>query len=290
MQYKKLVISEIDFTKSFNLIAKAYEELAVMKMRKIRTSVLVTREYLSKLSQVFLDVKKAYDNQKKDLKIKLKSKGPNLKKSVSVLLSANTSLYGDLIERIYNLFLQNINKDDSDIIIIGRVGRRLYELETKKKNYLYFELPDLEIRLEDLKPVIFHLVKYESIMVYYGKFENIVNQAAVVSNVSGHQPFPSIAKPKGQEESPLGQLFLFEPSLETILAFFEDLIASSLFRQTVHEAQLARLASRIMSTEKAQVNIETQIKKLNFLQTKIERGEQNKKQLERLAGIGLWMR
>ena len=304
MQYKKLIQSEIEFSKTFRFIAQAYEEIAVMKMRKVRNSVLSTRNYLFHLSQIFFELKKAKLNLKKQqtLANKLKQKpatelkmtkpenklaSVKLAKTVSVLLSANTTLYGDLIERIFNLFMKNVTKDGSDIIIVGRVGKRLYDEQENKKDYTYFELPDVELKLENLKPVIFHLVKYQKIMVYYGKFESVVTQKETFSNISGDQP-PAI---KGGSNSTPGDetgQYLFEPSLETILAFFEDLIASSLFRPTVHETQLARWASRIMSMEKAQVNIDAQIKKLHFSEMKIQRQDQNKKQLDRLAGLSLW--
>ena len=309
MQYKKLIQSEIEFSKTFRFIAQAYEEIAVLKMHKVRDSVLATREYLSHLSQIFFELKKAKERQKKllttsnvadainnkqksDVKTKelspdKKFKSDKLAKTVSVLLSANTTLYGDLIERIFNLFLKNVTQDGSDIIIVGRVGKRLYDEQENKRNYTYFELPDVELRLENLKPVIYHLVKYQKIMVYYGKFESVVTQKEVFSNISGDQPSTLIAD-SGSGRGTETNFFLFEPSLDTILAFFEDLIASSLFRQTVHETQLARWASRIMSMEKAQVNIDAQIKKLHFSEMKIQRQEQNKKQLDRLAGISLW--
>lgn len=346
MQYKKLIQSEIDFIKTFRLIAQAYEEIAVMKMRKVRASVLQAREYFTKLSDVFFEVKRAYKKQQepsftevssfakaskdtstdkdKSLQEKLKQKGKpllkikpekdtyeKLSKTVSVFLSANTTLYGDLIARIFKLFLQNIEKKDTDVIVIGRLGRRLYEELEKKKPYLYFELTDFEVSLDNLKPVIYHILKYKTVMVYYGKFESIVNQQAAASNISGDQPFgqkkeisykklesssitnnqsPVTNFQKSEGSSSLGTKFLFEPSLEVILAFFEDLITSSLFRQTVFETQLARWASRIMAMEIAQVNIETQIKRLNFLDTKINRLDQQKKQLERLSGISLWRR
>ncbi len=304
MQYKKLILSEIEFTRTFRLIAQAYEEIAVMKMRKVRGSVLKTREYLVKLSDVFFDVKKAHKRYQELMKkmkansvkkapatiIKIKQTPVKIKKpTVSVFLSANTSLYGDLIARIFRLFLEKSQKDNSDIIIIGRVGRRLYDESEHKKKYLYFELPDENITLESLKPVIYHLVEYQSILVYYGKFENMINQSASVSNVSGDQPYSTSPEEKDNKKS-LGLNFLFEPSLETILLFFEDLIASSLFRQTVHETQLARLASRVMSMEQAQQNITQQMKKLRFSQIKINRLDQQKKQLERLSGISLWNR
>ncbi|OGK25201.1 hypothetical protein A3A46_01755 [Candidatus Roizmanbacteria bacterium RIFCSPLOWO2_01_FULL_37_13] len=341
MQYKKLIQSEIDFTKTFRYITQAYEEIAVMRIRKVRASVLQAREYFTKLSDVYFEVKKAFERQKKEKEILKRTEqipvntrrvGKSmstlasqthpqgaqsssalasqthpqgaqssstlpegeykykLNKSVSVFLSANTTLYGDIIARIFKLFLENIDKKETDVIIIGRLGRRLYEELETKKPYLYFELPDFEINLENLKPVIYYLVKYKTIMVYYGKFESIVTQQAAASNISGDQRFGADKKPGTSSDPGLGTKFLFEPSLESIMAFFEDLITLYLFRQTVFETQLARWASRIMAMEKAQVNIETQIKRLRFLDTKINRADQQKKQLERLSGISLWRR
>lgn len=279
-----------------------------MKMRKIRNSVITTRQYLSQLSEVFFDVKQARIRHKKKLeqmnkksakgrsaldssKIPLNSSkagNPSAKSAtVSVFLSANTTLYGDLISRIFSFFIEKIKNDDSDIIIVGRLGRRLFDEQRPKRPYLYFELPDREITLDQLKPVIFHLVKYEKILVYYGRFDSIATQSPTVSNVSGDQPFPVLEKPRDLEGR-LGTDFLFEPSIDSISRFFEELIASSLFRQTVAETQLARLGARIMSMERAQQNIEQDIKKLHSAEIKVSRLDQNRKQLDRLAGKSLW--
>ncbi|OGK24889.1 hypothetical protein A2954_03460 [Candidatus Roizmanbacteria bacterium RIFCSPLOWO2_01_FULL_37_12] len=318
MQHKKLIESEIDFNQTFRYITQAYEEIAVMKMRKVRDSVLSTRSYLAHLTEVFFELKRAKEklssakstlnkqqkpnkeidiDRNKNLTIDKIARLPEIPaskvlrrdKTVSVLLSANTTLYGDLIKRIFDLFMQNVSRDNSEIIIVGRVGQRMYDEQSHKKPYIYFELPDVDIRLEDLKPVIYHMVKYQKIQVYYGKFESIVNQTVVSSNISGDQPFgyKEVAKDV-KPQSSQGLHYLFEPDLDKILAFFEDLIASSLFRQTVHEAQLARWASRIMSMEKAQLNIDLAIKKLHFSRTKIQKQDENRRQLDRLAGLTLW--
>lgn len=303
MQIKKIIQAEVDFTKTFSLIAQAYEEIAVMKMRKVRSSVLSTREYLTRLSEVFYDLKKAKEHQKLQESLKQKihphshpqhgkatitriGNDEKTSKTVSVLLSANTTLYGGLIQKIFRLFMQNVQKDESDIIIVGRVGKSLYEEQVGKKNYLYFELPDVEITLESLKPILFHLVKYPKIMVYYGKFDSIATQQEIVSNISGDQPFA--ASPQTQSEPKAVSHFLFEPSLDVILEFFEGLIASSLFRQTVDEAQLARWGSRILSMERAQVNIENQIRELQRANLKLQKLKTNREQQELLAGISLW--
>ena len=317
MQHKKLIQSEIEFNKTFRYITQAYEEIAVLKMRKVRASVLSTREYLSHLTEVFFDLKKAKEKQNQLAKLKSSSKdntdkekktlinaeadkkntSDKIARKVSVLLSANTTLYGDLIGRIFQLFLKNIKKDNSDLIIVGRVGKRMYDQQENKKPYVYFEIPDVGITLEELKPVIFHLVKYQKIQVYYGKFESIVTQKEISSNISGDNPYLFKDKEEKLANTDLKKdlnnpnfQYLFEPDLDNILAFFEDLIASSLFRQTVHETQLARWASRILSMEKAQTNIDMAIKKLYFSRTKIIKQNENQKQLNRLAGLSLWRR
>jgi len=34
------------------------------------------------------------------------------------------------------------------------------------KHYLYFEIPDHDVKLEDLKTIVYHLIKYEKIIVF----------------------------------------------------------------------------------------------------------------------------
>ena len=120
MQHKKLIQSEIEFNKTFRYITKAYEEIAVLKMRKVRASVLSTRDYLSQLSSVFFELKKAKEkqvsNQSSVVSTQFKTDNrkltadyrppttEKLAKKVSVLLSANTTLYGDLIGKIFKFF------------------------------------------------------------------------------------------------------------------------------------------------------------------------------------------
>lgn len=293
MLNKKIIESEIDFVKTFRLISQAYEEIAVMKMRKIRKSVIKTREYYAKLAEIFIDVKTEQKKQLQELEKKRQKSQTKvekkLNKTVSIFLSANSSLYGDLIERIFKLFLEKTSKDNSDLIIIGRVGKRLYDEVDKKKPYLYFEIPDAQISIENLRPVLYHLVKYKNVIVYYGKFESIVTQTPTISNITGDLPFLLEGKKEGKT-TVVGQSYLFEPSFDALLRFFEDLMETSLFRQTIHESQLSRLASRIMSMEKAQTNIQGQIKKLRFDERKIYQLVNNNRQIERLSGMRLWLK
>lgn len=296
MQHKKAIQEEVDFTRTFRIIAQSYQEIAVMKMKKVRFSVLSTRDFLNKLSQVFFEVKQAYKKKLADVKIKKhintnkteKQTKTSVKKlkSVFVLLSANTKLYGSIINRIFNLFIEKTKNTDGDIIIIGRVGRDLYEEQDSKKPYFYYEIPDAQITVEQLKPIMFRLILYETVNVFFGAFENVLTQRAMIANISGDSSFDTNVDSKKVPQV----YYLFEPTVEHIYHFFENLIATSLFSQTVYETELARLGSRILVMEEAQANVVGKLRKLRSSERKINRLADNKKQIERLAGMSLWMR
>lgn len=266
-------------------------------MQKIRDSVLKTRVFLDKLSEVYYDVKKQYDKyvseliqQKKGEDISLLTGLPKNGKNIAVYISANNKMYGDIIIKVFREFADFINKEDCDVMIIGRVGRELYTSYHLKKTYLYLEVPEENVTLEDLKRIAYHLVNYKKINVFYGKFENIINQIPMNSNISGDKPFEENlqANPKFQDLQNRDDMFLFEPSAEKIMQFFETQVFTSLLKQTISESNLARYASRIKAMEEAQINIESRIKRLYIERRKIKRGINNRKQQEKISGISFW--
>lgn len=293
MKRNKTIKEDIDLLDTLKSLCTSYEELSVIKMQKIRTFVLATRQFNVKLSDVYVNVKTSYQRQVSELMKKKHITDPKKfvrtvknGRSVAVFISANTKLHGPIVEEIFKDFKTFIATGTSDIMIIGKLGRELYEkmsTSSVKKNYLYFEIPDMDINLEDLKSIVYHLLQYEHITVFYGQYDSMLKQVAQRSNITG-----DIVIQESTETQP--NQFLFEPTLETILDFFETQIFSALFKQTVHESQLARFASRIQAMEYALNKIDHQQGALNIRQRRDFRNMENKNQLERLAGISLWGR
>jgi ATP synthase F1 gamma subunit len=294
MQSNQQFNADLDLMGTLKTITQAYEELSVMRMQRIRNSVLKTRDFLEHLSRVFFDVKTSYKKQIEQLlakqhKEKINPETLHFKKNktASIYISANAKMYGDIINKTFRYFLEHVRNNDTDIVIVGKIGKELYENTDVKKPYTYFDLPDVGFTLEQLKPLINKMLDYENVNVFYGKFENMMQQNATFSNVSGEQPFEATQAINNREPV---RYFIFEPSLEKILNFFEKQIFTSLFKQTVHESQLARFASRIKAMEEATVNIENNIKKLYIQQRKLKHLTQNKKQITAMSGIALWSR
>jgi F0F1-type ATP synthase gamma subunit len=285
MQNKSKTIADLDMIGTLKMLAEAYEEVSVLKMQKVRGSVLTTRDFLDGLSNVFVDVKKNYGHKIQKL---TKNKGGvtsfNTRvhngKTLTVFLSANSKFYGDIIRRVFDLFIQDVQNKNTDILIVGKMGKELMEGSKFKKNYFYFEMTDGDVTVDDLTPIIDTLVQYETVDVYYGRFSNMVNQLPSVTNVSGH----TILETQATSNAEVVQ-YAFEPSLEQILTFFENQVFVSLFKQTINEGELARLASRIRAMEEALGNIEKLEPRIIREGRSYRKSMQNKKQLDVMTSV-----
>ena len=292
MEEKHKLAEEISLAQSLQMLAMAYEEISVMKMRVVRDKVLHTRDFLDSLSDVFVNVKTSYHHKLQESaqnnegqKILHFSTHQTNGKEIFVLLSAKNKLYGDIAIKTFLLFQERLQNTDADIAIVGNIGKDLFETYKLSKPYTYFDLPDFIKSVEELKPLITHILQYEKVTMFYGRFTNIVSQEAVASSITGDAPLQQKNNDQRQEYG-----FLFEPSVESVLEFFESQIFTSLLKQTIVESELALLASRIKTMEQAIVFANMKIDALSTAQKRAKQQIENKKQLERVAGMKLWGR
>ncbi|MGI8419440.1 MAG: F0F1 ATP synthase subunit gamma [Candidatus Levyibacteriota bacterium] len=291
MPQRKILIEELEALNSLKDLAESYEEIAVVRMQKIKESVLKTRKFLESISDVFVDLKSSYGREVQELLEKMK-KGdthilPTLQKNgknLIVYLSANGRLYGAVTQKTYKLFITAAKKSDqnkTDIVIIGHAGKEMYENSGTNKPFTYFDIPDTTVDIDHIKKLMQKFLQYEEVSVFYGKFGNVVQQTPIQTSISGGDIFET----EIPMQVPREDRFIFEPTLEKILHFFETQIMANLFSQTLLENQLARHASRVSAMEVALVNIEEESKKLHQQQVQMKHLAQNKKQLETISGV-----
>ena len=297
MASNKEVLNELDQLHNLKILVQAYEEIAASYMRRIRSSVLQSRGFLSGLANVFVQVKASYRSEivtfMKQKKIKDPKKLTFAKhngKTAYVLLSANTGLYGDIVKRTYQLFLEHIRnlsklQQQVEIVIIGRLGVLLFKEERLPFPYSYFDFPDNIVDTDSLKKITSHLLEFEKIIVFYGQFQNVVYQKATTASVSGDE----ISQESVTPTTPQATIkYFFEPSLKHILSFFEKEILASIFEQTIHESQLAKFASRMVTLDLAVDNIKGRLKNVQLDFERQKHRLQNKKQQQSLSGVTLW--
>lgn len=280
---ERTIEEEIDQLQSLKTMTQAYEEIASIRMKKTRDSVLSNRQFLDNINKVFDKVRTSYAREVSGLVKGRRGAAKKITflthngKTVSVLLSANTGLYGEIIRRTYNMFLEEVKKGETEVTIVGRYGLSLFLRQMPDRPYTYFDLPDQGLDANKLAEIVKHIVQYEEIHIFYGKFLNVVIQRPDMFSVSSQIPIP--------EEGEIKISYLFEPSLEKILMFFETEIFASLIDQTVRESQLAKFASRVMAMDKAGENIKESLSELKLERLKGRHRTLNRKQLNVLPAV-----
>ena len=287
MATRREVTEEFDRVSTIKGVLEAYEEIAATRIQNIRNSVLLGRLFIEELNYTFQQVKSSHRNEvlkrMKTKNIKDPSKLTFIErngKTLYVLLSSNTGLYGDIIKKTTELFINLVKKEKADAVIIGRVGLELFKNAGLLITYNYFDFPDIKIDNQALKKIISYILQYERTFIVYGRFENIVSQKPIVTSISG-DPLPS-------SQAISNVKYFFEPSLDKIMKFFEAQIFASLFDQTVFESQLAKFASRMTSLELRVENIKEILKNVALEKEKIRHRIINKKQLETFSSMALW--
>ena len=290
MNSVKDIQKDLSTLHDFHDIMETYEEIAAIRMRKVKKSVLLEREFLKGLGDVFRFVEMAYDTYL--MKIGKYSKGKKrhfLKtnnKDVLVMLSANMGLYGEIVHKTMNKFMEDTKKSNADLVVLGKRGKRVFESLLPDRPFQYFEFSDSGTDDENLKRVLDYVLQYKNIYVYHGVFDSLLNQQVNVNNITG-----DISKFAYKEEGPQEgdvqdpKFGFFEPSIEDVAAFFETQTLAVMFEQATNESSLSKFASRMVSLDMAVSNINESILKTNFDLKKMKHRTFNKKQITLISSI-----
>ena len=166
-------------------------------------------------------------------------------------------------------------------MIVGSFGKYLINNENLAIKFSYFDLDDDAPAPAQIGKIIEFLSKYEKVVVYHGQMISVLNQITAKSEITGGISL----KEKVQRTA---KRYLFEPSSEKILEFFEGEIIGALFNQSVLEHQLARFAARMVAMDQASENAQEELKKIRKSLRALRRRTLNRKQLEIYAGYHLW--
>lgn len=273
--------------KSAQEVTSTYQQVAAMRMRKIKDTVIQNRDFYNSLSEVYAETHNYYLKFVTTNTRVPKSGGHRQTngKTVAVLLTANTGLYGNVIKDVYNLFLKEQQNAGNDAVIVGRLGRNWVQPPYSYKNVKYFDLNDGTDFIDaGIKQVFDYVSKYATVLVYHGIFKNVTQQPAQVTKVT-QQLTSNRSSLEGGSNEPLS--FLFEPTIDKVLEVFEKQLIYSIFDQSFYESSLAKFGSRMMSLDIASQNASKALGKLELSLIKMKHRKQNKKQIETTSGIFL---
>lgn len=288
MQTKRDIQIQFEQIESLSTLVEVYGQIAAERMMKIRDAVLKNRTFLNSINEIFTDTLANYAKKLSDLlalgKLKINEGGrvtflSHNGKTVSVFISANTGFYGNVIHKVFDKYLEDLkNNPNFEATIMGKVGRSLFVESMPDKPFTFFDIPDYGVSSSVLDEIIKHLVQYEEIRIYYAEYKSVVTQEPTKRSIVAGTPIQKkIDAPK--------TTYIFEPSVEAILTFFETQIFASLFDQSLRESQLAKCASRMLAMQVAQENISKRKKELAIQRFKIAHQIREKKQIDGLSSI-----
>jgi len=281
----KDIVEEQKFMSVLQTIATAYQDISVMKMKETRGFIDHARRFVENLKSIFESLKYSYP-----LLDRLNRDEPEKKPLAKIVITANTKFHGDILRRIFEAFLKDQN-EKGDVFLIGRIGKDLMQEYGQKAAVKLFDISDINMKMGDLKPLIYYLLQYKKIYVYHAKFSSIVRQDPIVTELTNINKLLEEELIEEQEDRSLAEAlptYLFEPSGEKIVSFLNDNVIISLMRQAVLETQLARFAARLKAMDALLRKIDENMDKLHRQERKIQHDANNRKQLERISGMLFW--
>ncbi len=256
-------------------IAVTYQEVSQNKMNEIRETALGNRKFIEKLSLVYASAKDAYLRDKEEEIDLLAGKKDA---EVVVFISANARFYGALIWKVWVELRDYLQKNRAELVVLGEVGKFMAE-NAYGDEFEYFDIDDEEPGEDQVKKLIDFIENYKKITVFHGKFKNILNQEAAITDISGQ-----ISEREAKEEAS----YLFEPSPKKVLEFFEKELITAFFNQSFLEHRLSRHATRMVAMHRASNNAQEEIEGLKQEEIRMKRRLLDKKQFEITTPYQLW--
>ena len=284
----KQIIIEVEDLFNMKALVSTYEEIASMKMQKLRGNVMTSRTFISELAEIYQEIAATYKEQIIELLKQRKKVNKNSLsvrkgngKTACVFLSANSGLFGQILRKTYKEFADYTTKHSAEPVILGKFGKTLFEEQFPGRQFIYFPLGEAASMRDLFKNILEGLLVYENVVIFYSRFESMASQYVAMLDFSGEQN-------AGAENSNVTVQYLFEPSLETVLDFFEKQIFSSILDQTFTESDLARYAARMVILDSAMENIDNKLKGVDLKRRIAVHKVINKKQVETLTSMSLW--
>jgi ATP synthase F1 gamma subunit len=278
----KKIKEDLKLVGTIESIVEVFEEIANIRIQKIKEKVLKSRKMFEELLACYQRVKGSYlaGVESGILKeAKLKEKGG----SCVVFLSANELFYGGFIFQLWEKTKMLIKaKKPNCLVTIGSIGKSLISKEKFAFKTYAFEVEELSIREREISQIVEILENYFPIFIVHGKYERGFVQKVKITEISEKRLPPPL------EEIKTPEVYIFEPSVEEVLEFFEREIVKVLFLQTILEHYLAKLAARVSAMFQAREKAKALKKKLQIEEIKKKREMLNKKQIELFGSHSLW--
>ncbi|KKT37855.1 MAG: hypothetical protein UW22_C0017G0008 [Candidatus Gottesmanbacteria bacterium GW2011_GWB1_44_11c] len=283
MKLNSLIYQEQQEVGDVKAMVEVYQEIAAMRMQSVKQAILNARQYYESLALLVREVRpwlRMSSNTTKSVS--------NTNKTISktaLFFSANTGLYGDIIERTGREFLAYIRGEQSDAAVVGQAGKRIIESARTGRSITYFPCDDAHPTKDQIVAIVGYAQTFDHVEVFHGRFLNLVSQVPFRSSLTGENV---VSHALGTDWKKTSFFYLFEPTTAEITTVIEGEVLASVIEQILHESNFSKFASRMIHLDRALEHIDERLDMIGRQQRRMSRRMENKKQLARLSGRLIW--
>lgn len=244
-------------------LIEVYEETSATTMRRIRSAIMASREYYRGLAELSAEVGA-------DLSL---LRTVQDQKSAIVFISGDTSMSGDIVDKVFGRFIAAIKADkNADVFIEGQVGQDLIKMVAPEQKYVVIESQ----KIGDA------LYRYRNIEVIFGQFESIARQEPMTRSLSATSVELTGRDWAGDIATKLK--YLYEPTIDQVSTVFGKQIFTGVLEQTMKEDELAKNGSRLMHLDQALTSIDKLLERDGTKYHSLKKRITSKKQHTQVAG------
>jgi len=239
---------------------KALEKISAASLHYLKMTNQRIENYEKILKQIFIELLEEFPENRL---FQRHLKG----KKLNVILTTEKGLSGGLLNNLLNFLKENI-KEEEDVLVVGKEGRKKAEEKGIKISYFYpgfKEIPkDQNIRgLEDFIVSKFLNSEYREIIIFWPNFKNFGYQ------VPKKTTFLPIDKEKIKielgEKSDFDFAYpIYEPGQKKIINYLIKEYLNLVFYQKILETKLSELSARTLAMENSSNKASNLIRSLNW--------------------------
>jgi ATP synthase F1 gamma subunit len=279
MQKASAIQVQLDEIVTIKELTDVFESLSSTQIAKIKDKVEYSTSFFERLWRIYGSLRL---DPKSRITYTTPEDGPNGKKRVFIIISADAGLSGDIDDRLVEAVLEDYNAADTDIVIVGQHGAS--QLHQRGLTYQYFfKAPESE-NFVDVSPILAIVAPYPQITVYYEAYLSLGSQK--IKKIDLIASVRQMSENINPDETIISDYdTVFEPSLDEIIDRIEVTMVGLALSQVILMSSLAQYASRfnamVMAKRRAlQMALDY---RLDFYRAK--RSENDKRLREMMVGL-----
>jgi len=259
-------------------LTSVFEGIASMRIAQIKNQVLQATAFFDDLwhiySQLRVDSLFRFGRSQSEEGV--------IDKDLFIIITAEGGFSGDIDQKLVRFMLQNYQKADQDILVIGHHGAM--QLAQRGVSYIkYFKLPSKDKNI-NVAPIIRYVQKYKKTTVYYQQYVSLM-----VQDVRRIELAAAVAS-SGKESTEAEEIItsdntIFEPSTYAVIDHLERSMMNIAMSQLILDSKLAQYASRFRAMSASHTRAEENKDDLHLEYNRAKRAIKDQRLKEIINGL-----